>query len=235
MRLLFLLKEFRQGWGGAPESVRVMANYLCQRGIEADVIDSGFICRDVGRLNLLPGGGELVERINVEATPGYDAILITGPWQNPLGLRRVLAKRRKDQPMYYLPRGGLARIEFSWPRGPKKIPYFAAVERRFLDTAAGDHLFFDGGTEEDDCGSAPSAEAGTYHPRFCECLSRGRSTRDRTGREGVVTFGFLAEISRRKGLLPFVEAFVQWVQESGLRDRVRLVMGAGRGPAPIAI
>ncbi len=113
MRLLFLLKEFRQGWGGAPESVRVMANYLCQRGIEADVIDSGFICRDVGRLNLLPGGGELVERINVEATPGYDAILITGPWQNPLGLRRVLAKRRKDQPMYYLPRGGLARIEFA--------------------------------------------------------------------------------------------------------------------------
>ena len=228
LRLLFLLQNFRQGWGGAPESVRLMANYLSRKGIDADVFDEGFICRDVGRLGSLPEPGALLDRFMLDSVSGYDAILLVGPWQNPLGLRRVFARRRKDQPVYYLPRGGLANIEFKWPRGPKKFPYFFAVERRFMDAASG-MIFSSTAEQRETIPAALGRKPEHIIPDFV-CHAANKMHRDRPEKDGFVTFGFLAEISLRKGLLPLVEAFVQWVHESNLKDRVRLVIGGGARP-----
>ena len=49
------MQNFRQGWGGAPESARLMANFLKPRGVDCDVFDSGFICSDVGKLAVFAG------------------------------------------------------------------------------------------------------------------------------------------------------------------------------------
>ena len=205
-----------------------MANYLLHEGIDADVLDTGFICRDVGRLRTLPEQGVSLDRFMLDSVSGYDAILLTGPWQNPLGLQRVLARRRKDQPLYYLPRGGLANIEFRWPRGPKKVPYFFAVERRFIDAASG-MIFSSTAEQRETILAALGRKPEHVIPDFV-CPAANKTHRDRPEEKGFVTFGFLAEISLRKGLLPLVEAFVQWVHENNLEDRVRLVIGGGTRP-----
>ncbi len=137
MRLLFLVQNFRQGWGGAPESARLMANFLAPRGVDCDVFDSGRICSDVGKLTVLPEPRSVFPKFSLKSTRSYDAILLMGPWQNPFHLWRVLAHRGKDQQLYYLPRGGLARIDFELRKSGKKKAYFLAVERRFLDASNG--------------------------------------------------------------------------------------------------
>ena len=57
-----------------------------------------------------------------------------------------------------------------------------------------------------------------------EMRSDGHST------QKVVTFGFLAEIGPRKGLMPLVEAFVAWGRENHLQDSVRLIVGGAPRP-----
>ena len=227
MRLLFLVQNFRQGWGGAPESVRLMANFLMPRGIDSDVFDSGFVCTDVGKLGALPEPGSPFPQFRFESTQSYDAILLTGPWQNPFRLWRVLAQRGKDQPLYYLPRGGLARIDFELRKSVKKKAYFLAVERRFLDASSG--LIFSSAAERTETIAAALGRRPEHViPDFV--ISSRQEMRDNRCRQGVVTFGFLAEIGPRKGLKQLVEALVDWSRENHLQDGVRLIMGGAPRP-----
>ena len=228
MRLLFLVQNFRQGWGGAPESVRLMANFLMHRGVDSDVFDSGFICTDVGRLSALPEAGSQFPRFKLESTGSYNAILLTGPWQNPFRLRRVLAERGKDQPLYYLPRGGLARIDFELRKSVKKKAYFLAVERGFLDASSG-VIFSSAAERAETIAGARGRRPEHVIPDFVAHPRQEMRSGRHGGRQGV-TFGFLAEIAPRKGLMRLVEAFVDWSRESHLQDSVRLIVGGAPRP-----
>ena len=199
MRLLFLEQNFRQGWGGAPESARLMANFLTPRGVDCDVFDSGFICNDVGKLTVLPEPGSVFPRFSFKSTQSYDAILLTGPWQNPFHLWRVLARRGKDQPLYYLPRGGLARIDFELRKRVKKKAYFLAVERRFLDASNG--VIFSSTAERTETIAAAVGRRPEYVIPDFVTAPRQEMRSDGHSIQKVVTFGFLAEISPRKGLI----------------------------------
>ena len=228
LRLLFLTQNFRQGWGGGPESVRLMANFLAAHEIEADVFDAGRVCRNVGQFTILPESGSSLEPFEFSETGNYDAILLVGPWQNPLAIRRVLAQRRREQPLYYLPRGGLARVEFNWPRGLKKLLYFFLIERRLL--CAANAVIYSSSAEQM-ATIAPARRLSSEHviPDFVSVLAEDPN-HNRLLEDETVTFAFLAEISPRKNLLKLTKAFVEWCRENDLADRVRLVIGGSPRP-----
>ena len=228
MRLLFLVQNFRQGWGGAPESARLMANYLQPRGVDCDVFDSGFICGDIGKLVVLPEPRSAFPEFSFKSTQSYDALLLMGPWQNPFNLWRVLAQRGKDQPLYYLPRGGLARIDFELRKSGKKKAYFLAVERRFLDASNG--VIFSSEAERSETIAAARGRRPEYVIPDFVTAPRQEMRSDIDSGQKIVTFGFLAEIGPRKGLMPLVEAFVAWGRENHLQDSVRLIIGGAPRP-----
>lgn len=229
MKILFVVQQFRQGWGGGPESVRLMANLLASRGIESDVFDLGRLRRNVERLELLPVGDAGAEPFPYESLGHYHAVLIVGPWQSPMLLRKVLKGRAKDKPLLYLPRGGLGRIEFSRPRDIKKFPYFALVERRLLD--ASDGVVFSSHAEQDKTiGPARRRAAEHIIPDFFDSPDLATSSVDgidrrSAGADAPLTCSFLAEISPRKGLLPLVEGFAAWARRHQPGRKVRLVVG----------
>ncbi len=211
-----------------PESARLMANFLAPRGVDCDVFDSGFICSDVGKLSVLPELGSVFPRFNLKSTRSYDAILLTAPWQNPFHLWRVLAQRGKDQPLYYLPRGGLARIDFELRKGGRKKAYFLGVERRFLDASNG-VIFSSAAEQAEIIGAALGRRPEYVIPDFVTAPTQEMRSDDHSAQK-VVTFSFLAEIAPRKGLLPLVEAFVAWGRENNLQDSVRLIIGGAPRP-----
>lgn len=227
MRLLFIVQKFRQGWGGAPESVRLMANQLVGGDVDADVYDDGKLISDVGRLNLLPAPDQEHPPFDPAMLKRYDAIIQTGPWQRPAGdIKALIAMREPLQKLFYLPRGGLGRAEFNRFRDIKKLPYFALVERGFLRAADGIVL---SSRIEVQNSIRPARNQAAEHiiPDFVNPLAEAPIPL-LTGKP--FTFSFLAEISPRKGLLPLVEAFIAWVRREKLTGSVRLL--AGGAPRP---
>lgn len=225
-RVLFAVQHFRQGWGGAPESVRLMARALSTQGVASDVYDRGSIVRDVGSLSLLPVHDCGRNDFDFSTATGYRSIIQTGPWQSPLGLLR-LRRARQNAHWIYLPRGGLAQVEFSRPRDVKKLPYLALIERRFI--AASDAVVFSSETEQrHTLHWSFSPSQAVVIPDFV-APPRSRALADE-GSRAVVTFAFLAEISPRKGLQLLVDAFIAWVQSRGLETQVRLKVGGAPRP-----
>lgn len=223
MRLLVAAENFRQGWGGVPESIRLMACQLAPHGVTIDVFERGRLYGDVGDLALLPEGALTGEPFSYDGGIGaYDAILQVGPWQSAAHLRRLHAKRSKGQPLYYLPRGGLARVEFQRARDMKKWPYLLLIERRFI--AASNGVIFSSELEKlETVAPARDLSAEVIIPDFV-ASSPQAPAEDRTA-SGKLTFGFLGEIAPRKGLLPLVEAFRDFAVTNGLVDRVLLRVG----------
>lgn len=227
MRLLFIVQKFRQGWGGAPESVRLMANQLVEDGINADVYDGGKLIRDVGRLNLLPPPDQEHAPFDPATVRRYEALIQTGPWQRPASnIKTLIAMREARQKLFYLPRGGLGRAEFNRLRDSKKLPYFALVERGFLRAADGIILSSQIEARNSIC---PARRPAAEHivPDFVNPLADTSITWV-PGKP--MTFSFLAEISPRKGLLPLIEAFISWVQREELSNSVRLIVGGAARP-----
>lgn len=227
MRLLFIVQKFRQGWGGAPESVRLMGNQLIQSSIDADVYDGGKLIPDVGRLDLLPAPDQEQLSFDPATLKRYGAIIQTGPWQRPAGdIKAMTATRGPLQKLFYLPRGGFGRAEFNRLRDIKKLPYFALVERGFLRAADG--IILSSRIEaRNSIRLARNQAAEHIIPDFVNPLAE-TPVLWRSGKP--VTFSFLAEISPRKGLLPLVEAFIAWARRERLAGSVRLL--AGGAPRP---
>jgi glycosyltransferase involved in cell wall biosynthesis len=228
MKILFVIQHFRQGWGGGPESVRLMANRLAPDGVQSDVFDRGGLWRNVERLALLPERGPAPSPFPYDSTDSYDAILIVDSWQNPFQLGQLLKRRAPGKPLLYLPRGSLGRIEFARPRDIKKFPYFALVERHFLK--ASDGIVFSSQAErEQTIGWARHHPAEHVVPDFftSDNPAAGPFPADQTlaEREPVITCSFLAEVTPRKGLLPLVNGFVAWARRHTPATKVRLLVG----------
>ncbi len=105
MKLLCLAQNFHQGWGGGPESIRLLARSLASAGVSVDVYDRGHLHPGVENLELLPERRAPAARFTPENFEQYRAIVIAGTWQHPWFVRRVLQLRDDAQPLIYLPRG----------------------------------------------------------------------------------------------------------------------------------
>ena len=190
--------------------------------------DSGFLIRNIEDLGILPETSNLFEKFPNDGLDRYHAIFLVGPWQNPLKLRRVLAKRTREHPLYYLPRGGLAHIEFEGIRALKKFAYFAAIECNIMKCSSA--VIYSSTIERNaTIRSARQLKPEYVIPDIVRPLSSKAPSRRVLSRD-VVTFGFLAEISPQKGLYPLVHAFIGWVRENELDGITRLVIGGSAWP-----
>jgi hypothetical protein len=221
VKLLFLVQHFRQGWGGAPESVRLMARRLSALGLSCDVNDSGFLHCDVEALEVLPAEGGATAPFDLAGIAGYAAVLQVGPWQHPGRMRSILSRLQPGQRRFYLPRGGLADIEFEGGRALKKRPYFALIERPFA--ARADAIVYSSTAEMGETSRlAGCTAAKAIIPDFFEWTPPAGAT----GPDGgSLTLGFLGEISPRKGLLPFVRSLLAWADGRAFERPVRLIVG----------
>ncbi|MGA0608373.1 glycosyltransferase family 4 protein [Phenylobacterium sp. VNQ135] len=141
----------------------------------------------------------------------YDSIIVAGPWQRGPAIRTLYKNLSPSQNIYYLPRGGLAAAEFSRPRDLKKLPYLALVENERIRRTSS--IVFSSKVERDSLVSWVSKRAPRrVIPDFVDSLS-GQESTDCSG-DRRFTFGFLAEISPRKGLLPLVQAFGDFLSSS---------------------
>jgi glycosyltransferase involved in cell wall biosynthesis len=227
MKIICLVQHFRQGWGGAPESIRLLAQVLADEGISVDVYDRGRFHPAVEQLALLPQIGFEAPPFDLRTLESYGAVLIVGPWQSQRALRPVLRARRASQPLLYLPRGGLGRIEFSRLRDSKKWPYFYLVEHSLLDASTA--IVF-----SSNCEQSHTIAAARYRTREviipdfftapAPLAEAAVPASDPVGKREI-RFGFMAEVSPRKGLLPLVEAFLRLARRPGFDHPVRLSIG----------
>jgi len=230
LRLLYVVSDFSQRTFGLSESVRLMARRLYGHGVGADVLDRGQFVPNVHDLEVLPAAPPTsgVEAFSYSAIGLYDAILHVGPWQNPIQAARMMSIRNSGQPVFYLPRGGLARIEFSRPRDLKKFPYFFLIERRLLRASNG--VIYSSLVEQSGTSSfARRAAPEHVIPDIFEPPSQSHRT-SAAIQDGPVVFSFLAGIRPRKGLLPLISAFITWSKGVELRGRVRLRIGGSALP-----
>jgi len=220
MKLLCIVQHFRQGWGGAPESVRLLAQVLAGEGISVDVFDLGKLHRQVERLDLLPEPGEPCDPFDTSQLDEYDALLVAGPWQDWRHLRPVLKRRKEGQKSIYLPRGGLGRIEFARTRDIKKWPYFYLIERRIIDACSA--IIFSSECERrHTIGQARGRTQEVIIPDFFDAPA---PLAPEAGGTGERRFSFMAEIAPRKGLVPMVEAFCRFAARLDQSDQVRLTI-----------
>jgi glycosyltransferase involved in cell wall biosynthesis len=196
----------------------VVANHGCS----LDVFDRGSLHRGIERLDLLPEPGSRGEPFDFGMVAGYHAIVVVGPWQNPRAMNSILRARRDDQPLLYLPRGGLGRIEFARPRDIKKWPYFFLLERRLIDAASA--IVF---SSECERRNTIGAARGRTREVVIADLFRAPDHLARAPgpAPGEVRFSFMAEISPRKALLPAIEAFHLLAENPAVTVPVRLVVG----------
>lgn len=225
--VLFIVENFRQGWGGGPESVRLMARRLARFGVSSDVVDRGKLHKAIEAMDVLPVDQSLAEQFVTARIRRYHALFQIGPWQNPWRAWTLLRERSSHAPHFYLPRGGLAEVEFVGKRGLKKYPYFSMIESRFLESC--DRIIY-----------SSEAERRSTSIRYRD---NGRSivipdyfepgeiaTRKREA-PTVLRLGFLAEIAPRKGLLEFIRALALWAPQRAERGwKIQLRIGGGVRP-----
>lgn len=223
-RVVFLLRNFRQGSGGVPESVRLMAQALLEHGYASDVIVSGRIFKGVGKYPCLPKSHDEAEPIAAE-NADYSHAIMVGPWQSPLGALRVLFRNVNSTRLIYVPKGGISKIEFSRLRDIKKLPYLFLIEAFWLLAAR--HIVFSSKLEMDStfgpisllhhkCTVIPDLFLPSWPRarRKYECVPGAK-----------IKCSFLAEIHPRKGLEELIHGFHDWVVQHKLESKVVLKVG----------
>lgn len=228
MQLLISIIKFEQGWGGAPESVRLLARSLAPLGIRCDVVTNRGFRTDVATFDLLPPPASETRQFPYAALRDYDAFLIAGPWQ-PFGrMRRLLSGLATSTPVLYLPRGGLAMAEFRRLRDLKKFPYLALLERHLL--ARSDRIIFSSAIENSET-RLIGRRAGKriVIPDIVEPVpGDARAIGRRTSGRMIATF--MAEAAPRKGLLRLLEAFDIALRRGEVPGDLQLNIGGNMRP-----
>ena len=224
---LFLIQNFRQGFGGGPESIRLAAYCLRNTAISSDVWDGKNLVKDIGKLGALPVDFKGSTQCNDLDTEAYQWIVCVGVWQPAKLLMKVLAKSHARQKFYYLPRGGLCKVEFVRLRDAKKIPYLLLVEVIWICLAKG--ILFSSRLEFEKSVFPITLFRRKAHigPDF---FLPSWPKPEQLPKASIFTFSTLAELHPRKGILELVTAFLDWVQEEGLLNDVRLVIGGACRP-----
>jgi glycosyltransferase involved in cell wall biosynthesis len=222
-RILILSNFFSQGHGGTPESVLLLARELAAMGLAVDVWCRNGLLKDVQALEALPAADDhALFASQKPAIRAYAAIFIAGSWNRKapwLALQAFIA----GVPVSYAAKGCLCRIEFSRLRDMRRIPYLLLVE--WLPIALARRLVFSSRAEQ----MAYVLPSWLWRRRAV-CLAepfRGDIAGPRS-LAPVLTLGFLAEISARKGLFELIDGFGHFLSSHpDIRARL-LIAGAPR-------
>ena len=229
IRVAFLVSSFRQGQGGVPEAVRLMAQVMLEYDCVSDVVVGDRVLENAGTFSQLPKSHDVAVPKKIDYSV-YDFMIVVGPWQSPLGIANALFHSRRLRRFIYVPKGGLARIEFSRCRDLKKIPYLYLIEVLWLLMAHRivfssklelKSIFFPISLLRSKCMVTPDL----FRPSWPAV--KHPSTRP-DGRK--MQFSFLAEIHPRKGLEEVMYGFNDWVVKNNLMEDVVLKVGGEPRP-----
>lgn len=201
-RILVLSNFFSQGHGGTPESVFLLARELAVTGLAVDVYCKRGLLKDAQALDALPSAQD--DAVFLPEKPAiriYSALFIAGSWNRKAPLLAFQAFTA-GVPINYAAKGCLCRIEFSRLRDMRRIPYLFLVE--WLPIALARRLVFSSRAEQ-----RAFVLPSWLWRRRAVCLEEPFQG-DAPGSaspSSVLTLGFLAEISPRKGLLELIEGF----------------------------
>ena len=213
-RLLVVEKHFIQGFGGTPESVLLLANHLERAGIAVDVLSSEGLCRDAGSLQeLAPRQDAVFDQPRRVQLADYQAIFIAGSW-NPKGVGIAFRALRSKVPVSYAAKGNLCAVEFTRVRDLKKLAFLVSFELVPLLVAR--RVVFSSDLERR-YSLLPRAvkRKGVLLPELFRIpTSEDPPAADYARKPGQITFGFLAEISPRKGLIELIAGFLQWLDQN---------------------
>jgi glycosyltransferase involved in cell wall biosynthesis len=225
-RILVLSNFFSEGHGGTPESVLLLAGELAACGVAVDVFCNKGLLRDAQMRDALPAMDDAAAFSSVTPDPGsYAALFIAGSWNRraPLiALRAALA----GLPIVYAAKGCLCRAEFERLRDLRRIPYFLLIE--WLPLALAGRIVFSSRAEQEAC-MLPR----WFWRRRAVLLPepfRGDRLGSARPQAGVLTLGFLAEISPRKGLFELIAGLGQYLAvQRGDAVRLKIAGPVRRG------
>lgn len=221
MRLLYIVQNFRQGQGGTPESIRLMARRLARLGFVSDAYDGTALFENVEQLDVLPEDRADRPLFDPKHAQKYDAIFVVGPWQNPQMLFSVLRYSGHKQ-IVYLPRGGLADNEFAGRRNLKKHIYFPLVEARIL--RASTTIVFSSELEMTHSGRlARFFNKHLIVPDLFDLPEAVPAVTRQTPR-----LSFLAELDPRKGAAELMSGLATWADSSDMA--IDVTIGGGLRP-----
>ena len=228
MNLVFIVKNFTERGGGAPESIRLTAQLLSSRGISCDVLDGTRFYRDIKSMEALPDAeGSSAEVLSGDLS-GYNWIICVGPWHAPWTLIRALGSMKTLSRLIYLPRGGLCQIEFLGLRNIKKYPYFAFIEIAWILLAR--TILFSSRLEQNKSVFPVNKLTGRARIAPDAFLLSWRSDKgdaaSRVG-EGEIVISFLAEIHPRKGLEEFIRGLDAWRRSQPDAPKVKFRVAGG--------
>ena len=228
MKLIFIVKHFTERGGGAPESIRLVAQLLGSIGISCDVLDGTRFYRDIKSMETLPDAkGSSSELLSGDLSD-YNWMICVGPWHAPWTLIRALGSMKTLSRFIYLPRGGLCQIEFARLRDIKKYPYFAFIEIVWILLAK--TILFSSRLEQNKSAFPVNKLKGrariapdAFLPSWC---SNKGATVSRVN-DGEIVISFLAEIHPRKGLEEFIRGFEAWHRSQPHAPKVKCRVAGG--------
>lgn len=227
-RCLFVIQNFKQGHGGGPESIRLAAHALKDISVTCDTWDGYHHTKEIGDLAMLPEKFPDDSPAVSLDSDGYDWIVAVGPWQPPQVLWRILKSRAARKKFFYLPRGGLCQAEFVRRRDIKKVPYLWLVEIFWLLIAK--NILFSS-SKELDYSVAPVGFFRGKAKIAPDFFLPSWSTSQINAVSRPLRVATMGELHPRKGIKELVEAFLKWVDASGLRNSdIELIIAGGPRP-----
>lgn len=201
-RLLIVTKYFREGYGGTPEAVLLLARNLLSIGVSCDALSTRGLVRDVGLLDAIPKAIEVGASIGKLDLKRYAGLFVAGPW-NLQALKSSYLAKRAGVPFIYAGKGGLSAADFVRLRDIKKVPYFWGIEVFLWAWAKA--IIFSSPVERDNC-IVPKFLWQDKYVIIPEPFSPPSPPAFQKVPAPAVVLGFLAEIRSLKGLRELVEA-----------------------------
>jgi glycosyltransferase involved in cell wall biosynthesis len=225
-RGLVVAEHFVQGHGGTPESVLLLGRLLRGRGILLDIAAREGFQADLGALTALPADPSALAPLRNLALERYSFVFFTGSW-NPLFPRYFWQARRAGRRTVYAAKGNLCRADFRRLRDLKKAAYLLLVEGPLLRLC--DAVIYSSELERRTslvpAWFRPTEAHVMAEPFIAAPLDAAPSPRPHGG---PLTFGFLAEIAPRKGLLELAQGFRQWLERRPDMPARLVIAGAPR-------
>jgi glycosyltransferase involved in cell wall biosynthesis len=225
-RILILSNFFTEGHGGTPESVLLLAREMAVQDIGVDVFcDKGLTGAVQMRRALPAADDDAAFSTGAPQIGSYAAVLVAGSW-NRRALPLVLRAALKGIPITYAAKGCLCRIEFERLRDWRRVPYFLLVEWLLLVLAR--RIVFSSRVEQQ----------AVVLPRWlwkgkAVCLPEpfwSQASQMPAPENRILTLGFLAEISSRKGVFELIEGFGYYLAARPQASiRLKIAGGARHG------
>jgi len=195
-RVLLLSNFFTQGHGGTPESVLLLAREIAAYGIATDVFCGMGLLRDAHNREALPAANDnALFSTGAPDVRRYSGLFVAGSWNRRAPLVALRAALH-GIPVSYAAKGCLCAVEFSRLRDMRRVPYFLAIE--WILFALARKVVFSSLAEK----RASVLPEWVWRRRAVILPEpfRGEGRGSGVPASDMLTVGFLAEISPRKGL-----------------------------------